>query len=64
MWPSLTISVVVDDGSLQATDTEKDAVRTFIAAAKMLCRLLVKLGLELSPNKGHVIATTPKMAKE
>eukprot|EP00959_Pyramimonas_sp_CCMP1952_P043786 915064-Pyramimonas_sp.AAC.1 len=64
LWPSLTISVVVDDGSLQATGTEADAARIIIAAAKMLCRLLVRIGLELSPNKGHVIATTPKLARQ
>eukprot|EP00959_Pyramimonas_sp_CCMP1952_P412328 8640467-Pyramimonas_sp.AAC.1 len=53
LWPSLSITQVVDDGSLQATGTHDQVLKIIIPVARMLCKELAGLGLELSPSKGH-----------
>eukprot|EP00959_Pyramimonas_sp_CCMP1952_P306453 6413783-Pyramimonas_sp.AAC.1 len=53
LWPSLSLTQVVDDVSLQATGTHDQVLKVIIPAARMLRKELVELGLELSPSKGH-----------
>eukprot|EP00959_Pyramimonas_sp_CCMP1952_P100686 2106228-Pyramimonas_sp.AAC.1 len=64
LWPSLSLTQVVDDGSLQATGTHDQVLKVLIPAARRLWKELVDLGLELSPNKGHAIATSTELEKQ
>eukprot|EP00959_Pyramimonas_sp_CCMP1952_P322183 6741754-Pyramimonas_sp.AAC.1 len=64
VWPPLSVAQVVDADSLQETGSHAQDLRTIAPAARRSRAVLIDLGLELSPNKGHIIAASPQLERE
>ena len=64
LWPSLDISVVVDDSTLQASGSSKQVVVVVSQATKLACQLFADLKMVVSVDKGQVVASQDNIARQ
>ena len=57
LWPTLDLSVVIDDSTLQASGHSKQIFTTITQATKFACKKFQELRMIVSVDKGQVVAS-------